>query len=83
MGQSLLEASDTSLRGFEEKGETCTVVCRTLFEILFTDDSAYYSMAQFPRWSKLKHFPAVTTIKFSDGQGYYDILKVCRLTIRR
>ncbi len=33
-------------------------------------------MAAFPRWNGLKHFNAVTTIKFTDGQSFYDILKV-------
>ena len=34
-------------------------------------------MAVFPRWSGLKHFNAVTTTHFTDGQAFYDILKVC------
>ena len=33
-------------------------------------------MAMFPRWSNLKHFNAVTTTHFADGQAFYDILKV-------
>ena len=32
-------------------------------------------MAKFPRWSGLKHFNAVSTTDFSDGQAFYDILK--------
>ncbi len=32
-------------------------------------------MAAFPRWNGIKHFNAVTTIKFTDGQSFYDILK--------
>lgn len=31
----------------------------------------------FPRWSGLKHFNHVTTTHFTDGQAFYDILKVC------
>jgi hypothetical protein len=34
-------------------------------------------MAIFPRWSGLKHFYNVTTTQFTDGQAFYDILKVC------
>jgi len=33
-------------------------------------------MAKFPRWSRLKHFNSVTTTKFTDGNAFYDILKV-------
>ena len=33
-------------------------------------------MGVFPRWNGLKHFYNVTTIKFTDGQSFYDILKV-------
>ena len=33
-------------------------------------------MAIFPRWSNLKHFNNVTTTHFTDGQAFYDILKV-------
>lgn len=33
-------------------------------------------MAKFPRWSGLKHFKAISTTEFSDGQSFYDILKV-------
>ncbi len=33
-------------------------------------------MAQFPRWSNLKHFSNVSTTTFGDGQVFYDILKV-------
>jgi hypothetical protein len=36
-------------------------------------------MKKFPRWSGLKHFNTVTTIKFTDGQSYLDILKVPHL----
>ncbi|KJA12958.1 hypothetical protein HYPSUDRAFT_73169 [Hypholoma sublateritium FD-334 SS-4] len=32
-------------------------------------------MSAFPRWNGLKHFHNVTTIKFTDGQSFYDILK--------
>ena len=39
--------------------------------------SFYYArMGAFPRWNGLKHFYNVTTIKFTDGQSFYDILKV-------
>jgi len=33
-------------------------------------------MAIFSRWSNLKHFNNVTTTHFTDGQAFYDILKV-------
>ena len=33
-------------------------------------------MAKFPRWSHLKHFNSVTTTRFTDGNAFYDILKV-------
>ena len=33
-------------------------------------------MAKFPRWSRLKHFNSVTTTRFTDGNSFYDILKV-------
>jgi hypothetical protein len=36
-------------------------------------------MAKFPRWSGMKHFNAVSTTEFSDGQAFYDILKVSDL----
>ncbi|KAF7331235.1 hypothetical protein MKEN_00000400 [Mycena kentingensis (nom. inval.)] len=33
------------------------------------------NMRHFPRWPNLKHFNKVTTVHFTDGQSYYDILK--------
>ena len=33
-------------------------------------------MRNVPRWRGLKHFDHVTTIDFSDGQAFFDILKV-------
>lgn len=33
-------------------------------------------MRQFPSWNNLKHFNYVSTISFTDGQSFYDILKV-------
>lgn len=38
--------------------------------------TAFLRMSKFPRWSGLKHFHAVSTTEFSDGQSFYDILKV-------
>ena len=35
-----------------------------------------HRMAAFPRWQNLKHFNSVTTTQFTDGQAFYDILKV-------
>ncbi|KAJ7119998.1 hypothetical protein C8R46DRAFT_1149767 [Mycena filopes] len=32
-------------------------------------------MRRFPRWANLKHFNHVTTVHFTDGQSFYDILK--------
>ncbi|KAF8577038.1 hypothetical protein K439DRAFT_1622385 [Ramaria rubella] len=34
------------------------------------------NMNLVPRWPNLKHFLSVTTLDFSDGQGYFDILKL-------
>ncbi|KAJ7084993.1 hypothetical protein C8R44DRAFT_753060 [Mycena epipterygia] len=34
------------------------------------------NMQKFSRWSGLKHFNQVTTIHFTDGQTFYDILKI-------
>ncbi|KAF7314762.1 hypothetical protein MKEN_00950200 [Mycena kentingensis (nom. inval.)] len=33
------------------------------------------NMKEFPRWANLKHFNQVTTVHFTDGQSFYDILK--------
>jgi len=33
-------------------------------------------MSNFPSWNSLKHFNHVATISFTDGQSFYDILKV-------
>ncbi|KAJ7617483.1 hypothetical protein DFH06DRAFT_1062143 [Mycena polygramma] len=33
------------------------------------------NMRRFPRWANLKHFNQVTTVHFTDGQSFYDILK--------
>ena len=33
-------------------------------------------MAIFPRWNHLKHFNSVSTTKFTDGNAFFDILKV-------
>lgn len=35
-------------------------------------------MSAVPRWKGLKHLKNVTTIDFTDGQTYFDILKVSR-----
>ena len=44
---------------------------------LWLISSFYHTrMGAFPRWNGLKHFYNVTTIKFTDGQSFYDILKV-------
>jgi hypothetical protein len=32
-------------------------------------------MANFPRWRDLKHISSPTTIDYSDGQTFLDILK--------
>jgi hypothetical protein len=37
----------------------------------------------FPRWRSLKHFNNVTTTHFTDGQAFYDILKVCIIFLAR
>ncbi|KAJ7464184.1 hypothetical protein FB451DRAFT_1352911 [Mycena latifolia] len=33
------------------------------------------NMREFPRWPGLKHFNQVTTVRYTDGQAFYDILK--------
>ena len=33
-------------------------------------------MRQVPRWPDLKHHNNVTTVEYTDGQGYFDIMKV-------
>ena len=33
-------------------------------------------MKEVPAWPNLKHFESITTMEFSDGQGYLDALKV-------
>ena len=33
-------------------------------------------MRKFPSWNSLKHFNHVSTVSFTDGQSFYDILKV-------
>jgi hypothetical protein len=33
-------------------------------------------MAKFPRWRNLKHLSSPTTIDYSEGQTFLDILKV-------
>jgi hypothetical protein len=33
-------------------------------------------MRQVPRWPDLKHFYNVTTVEYTDGQAFLDILKV-------
>ncbi|KAF8573745.1 hypothetical protein K439DRAFT_1374478, partial [Ramaria rubella] len=34
------------------------------------------SMQQVPSWTGLKHFESITTMEFSDGQSYFDALKL-------
>ncbi|KAJ6559299.1 hypothetical protein B0H10DRAFT_1845936, partial [Mycena sp. CBHHK59/15] len=34
-----------------------------------------HGMAKMPPWRDLKHFPHVTTIEYTDGQAFFDILK--------
>jgi len=36
-------------------------------------------MRRFPRWPNLKHFNQVTTVNYSDGQSFYDVLKASHL----
>ncbi|KAJ7215748.1 hypothetical protein C8J57DRAFT_1600227 [Mycena rebaudengoi] len=47
------------------------------YDTLHADDLG--NMAALPRWPGLKHFEAVTTIEFADGQSYLDILKELHL----
>ncbi|KAF8584403.1 hypothetical protein K439DRAFT_1646930 [Ramaria rubella] len=37
------------------------------------------NMNLVPRWPILKHFISVTTLEFSDGQGFLDVLKIQRM----
>ena len=39
-----------------------------------------YSMCKFPAWNNLKHFNHISTISFTDGQSFYDILKVSHMS---
>jgi hypothetical protein len=39
-------------------------------------DHRFTRMAIFPQWNCLKHFNSVVTTKFTDGNAFYDILKV-------
>jgi hypothetical protein len=41
----------------------------------------FFSMRNYPRWSGLKHFNAVTSVRFTDAQQYVDILKVSFIII--
>ncbi|KAJ7822282.1 hypothetical protein B0H14DRAFT_3089030 [Mycena olivaceomarginata] len=41
------------------------------------------NMRRFPRWPDLKHFNQVTTVHFTDGQSFYDILKVSQNVFSR
>lgn len=36
-------------------------------------------MGKFPAWNNLKHFNYVSTVSFTDGQSFYDILKVIQM----
>ena len=42
----------------------------------YTSSYSWCSMRDFPSWSSLKHFNYVATVSFTDGQSFYDILKV-------
>lgn len=44
--------------------------------MLSTEQLTGKSMANVPRWSKLKHFSNVSTMKYADRQAFLDILKV-------
>ena len=44
-------------------------------------DSFLFSIDKTPHWWELKHFKAVTSTEFTDGNSYKDILKVCIIVI--
>ena len=50
--------------------------CLPILIFVFCSDYWFTRMAKFPRWSRLKHFNSVTTTRFTDGNAFYDILKV-------
>ncbi|KAF9004381.1 hypothetical protein BDQ17DRAFT_1390310 [Cyathus striatus] len=46
-----------------------------MLEILEDTKGLGNLMSKFPYWSNLQHFPCVSTVMFTDGQSFYDILK--------
>jgi hypothetical protein len=41
----------------------------------------FLSMRNVPRWANLKHFKNVTTVEYTDGQAFLNILKVTQFRI--
>ena len=73
---------ELTLSILEESGAKGKLTQRYLAYLLFDhgpdlNEIFCNRMAIFPRWSNLKHFYGVTTTHFTDGQSFYDILKVC------
>jgi hypothetical protein len=62
--------------GGPKEVRTINLEVSLLMKICYLNTEFRYSMRKFPPWSNLKHFNHVTTIKFTDGQTFYDILKV-------
>ncbi len=70
MGASASGIAQIGHEGHSDKTVKCLLSKSRLFELNYQP-----RMAAFPKWNGLKHFNAVSTIKFTDGQSFYDILK--------
>jgi hypothetical protein len=65
---------------WQQRKSYTEVIIRILilpYRIISDRGEIVHRMMMFPRWSNLKHFNNVTTTHFTDGQAFYDILKVC------
>ena len=72
----------TCSQGFGGQKEPRKIDVKVSLSVLLTDihhpiSSGWnFSMRKFPTWNNLKHFNHISTISFTDGQSFYDILKV-------
>ena len=72
----------TCSQGFGGQKEPRKIDVKVSLSVLLTEShhpifSGWkFSMRKFPAWNNLKHFNHVSTISFTDGQSFYDILKV-------
>jgi hypothetical protein len=72
----------TCSQGFGGQKEPRKINIKVSLDVLLTEESRHpisSSMCKFPAWNNLKHFNHVSTISFTDGQSFYDILKVNRM----